>query len=54
MCIGNGFALYEMMLTVYEMLKKYHIETDQEKVEVAPLITLKPINLTLKFTKRTP
>ncbi|WP_298508574.1 cytochrome P450 [uncultured Kordia sp.] len=53
MCIGNGFALYEMMLSVYAMLKKYHIETDQEKVEVSPLITLKPINLTLKFTKRT-
>ncbi|WP_420571782.1 cytochrome P450 [Kordia sp.] len=53
MCIGNGFALYEMMLTVYAMLKKYQIETDQETVEIAPLITLKPINVTLKFTKRT-
>lgn len=53
MCIGNGFALYEMMLTVYAMLKKYHIETDQKKIEISPLITLKPINLTLKFTKRT-
>lgn len=53
MCIGNGFALYEMMLTVYQMLKKYHIETKQQQIEIAPLITLKPINLTLKFTKRT-
>jgi cytochrome P450 len=53
MCIGNGFALYEMMLSVYAVLKKYHIETDQKTVEVAPLITLKPINVTLKFTKRT-
>lgn len=53
MCIGNSFALYEMILSVYQMLKKYHIKTDQEKVEVAPLITLKPINLTLTFAKRT-
>lgn len=53
MCIGNGFALYEMMLSVYAMLKKYHIETDQKTVEIAPLITLKPIGVTLKFTKRT-
>jgi cytochrome P450 len=53
MCIGNGFALYEMMLSVYVMLKNYHIKTEQDKVEVAPLITLKPINLTLTFTKRT-
>jgi hypothetical protein len=35
------------------MLKKYHIETDQKTVEIAPLITLKPIGVTLKFTKRT-
>jgi len=53
MCIGNGFALYEMMLSVYAMLKKYHIETDQKTVKIAPLITLKPIGVTLKFTKRT-
>ncbi|WP_046755162.1 cytochrome P450 [Kordia jejudonensis] len=53
MCIGNGFALYEMMLTVYAVLKKYHIETDQTEIEIAPLITLKPIDLRLKFTKRT-
>lgn len=52
MCIGNSFALYEMMLSVYQMLKKYHIETDQQTVEIAPLITLKPVNVTLKFTKR--
>ncbi|QHI38171.1 Putative cytochrome P450 132 [Kordia antarctica] len=53
MCIGNGFALYEMMLSVCAMLKKYHIETDQSEVKIAPLITLKPIDVTLKFTKRT-
>ncbi|MFK7747287.1 MAG: cytochrome P450 [Kordia sp.] len=53
MCIGNGFALYEMMLTVYAMLKKYHIETNQNTIEIGPLITLKPINLRLKFNKRT-
>jgi len=53
MCIGNGFALYEMMLSVYVVLKKYRIETDQKTVKIAPLITLKPIDVTLKFTKRT-
>ncbi|WP_430410334.1 cytochrome P450 [Kordia sp.] len=53
MCIGNGFALYEMMLSVNSVLKKYHIETDQKPIEIAPLITLKPIDLQLKFIKRT-
>ena len=53
MCIGNGFALYEMMLSVYAVLKKYKIETEQTEVKIAPLITLKPIDVTLKFTKRT-
>ncbi|AXG69493.1 pentalenene oxygenase [Kordia sp. SMS9] len=53
MCIGNSFALYEMMLSVYQMMKKYTIATDPKKVAIAPLITLKPIDLPLTFTKRT-
>ncbi|PTX63849.1 cytochrome P450 [Kordia periserrulae] len=53
MCIGNNFAMYEMMLSVYQMLKKYNIKTNQQHIEISPLITLKPINVKLTFSKRT-
>lgn len=52
MCIGNGFAMYEMMLAVYAVLKKFDIKTDQKEIQIAPLITLKPIGVTLEFSKR--
>lgn len=52
MCIGNGFAVYEMILTVYSLLKKYAIKSVEKDIQIAPLITLKPLGATLKFTKR--
>jgi cytochrome P450 len=53
MCIGNNFAMYEMMLAMYQMLKKYDVKTSQENIEISPLITLKPVNVMLTFTKKT-
>lgn len=53
LCIGNNFAMFEMILTVYETLKRFNISTPTKKIEVNPLITLKPVNLELKFTNRT-
>lgn len=53
MCIGNNFAMYEMILTVAEMVKRYTISTAEKEVSIKPLITLKPKGVLLKFEKRT-
>ncbi len=52
MCIGNNFAMFEMILVVSELVKKYQITTNNNTVEIQPLITLKPVNANLKFIKR--
>ena len=53
LCIGNNFAMFEMQLAVQNILKHYTIETNKKTVEFNPLITLKPLNVELKFSKRT-
>ncbi|MCJ7467225.1 MAG: cytochrome P450, partial [Maribacter sp.] len=52
MCVGNNFAMYEMILTVAEILKKYYLNTDTETVEINPLISLKPKEVFIRFTER--
>ncbi|MFD2827857.1 cytochrome P450 [Leeuwenhoekiella polynyae] len=52
MCIGNNFAMYEMILAVAQLLKKFKITYEPEPIEVNPLITLKPKNSILNFTPR--
>ena len=52
MCIGNSFALYEMILTLVEILSKYKVHSVTEKVELIPLISLKPKEIKLNFVKR--
>jgi len=52
MCVGNNFAMYEMILTVTEILKKYKVSTHLETVEINPMITLKPKRVPLKFSLR--
>ncbi len=52
MCIGNNFAMSEMILAVSELVKKYKITTELKEVMIKPLITLKPQSSGLKFTKR--
>ena len=52
LCIGNNFAMYEMILTVSTILKRFDIETDDGQIEVNPLITLKPVGIKLKFSER--
>ena len=51
-CIGNNFAMYEMVLTIAELVSKYRISSTKEKIEILPLITLKPKNAILRFQKR--
>ncbi|WP_411030078.1 cytochrome P450 [Spongiimicrobium sp. 3-5] len=50
MCVGNNFAMYEMILTLAEILQKYKISTTMETVEINPMISLKPEKPTLTFS----
>lgn len=52
MCIGNNFAMFEMILTVAEIVKNYKVQTRVEHVELNPLLTLKPKEVLLTFAKR--
>lgn len=52
MCVGNNFAMYEMMIVVAEILRKYELKAITENVEINPLITLKPREIVLKFIPR--
>ncbi|SRX72202.1 cytochrome P450 [Aequorivita antarctica] len=52
MCIGNNFAMYEMVLAIAEIMGKYKISEKLTPIEIKPLITLKPKNATLKFNLR--
>ncbi|MFD2914970.1 cytochrome P450 [Psychroserpens luteus] len=52
-CIGNNFAMFEMIIAVQELVSKYKIYPDFEDIDITPLITLKPKNAFLRFEKRT-
>lgn len=53
MCIGNNFAMYEMILAVTEVISRYKIIAKDIPIEIKPLITLKPQNAILEFIPRT-
>lgn len=52
MCIGNNFAMYEMVLAIAEVIKTYKISEKKTPIEIKPLITLKPKNAILEFNFR--
>ncbi len=52
MCIGNNFAMYEMILAIAEIVKTYKISQKKSPIEIKPLITLKPKNAILEFNLR--
>lgn len=52
MCIGNNFAMYEMILAVSELVARFKISSSEKPIEIRPLITLKPKNAILTFQKR--
>lgn len=52
MCIGMGFAVYEMVLAVAFVVKRYSLDTTRDTVNFNPLITLRPIGAELVFTPR--
>ena len=51
-CIGNNFAMYEMVMTIAELVDNYKISGAEGPIEVLPLITLKPKKAILKFDLR--
>ncbi|WP_158975557.1 cytochrome P450 [Cellulophaga sp. L1A9] len=52
MCVGNNFAMYEMIIAVTELLQKYKMTTALTAVTINPLISLKPENVLISFTAR--
>jgi len=52
MCIGNNFAMNEMIMTIAHIVKKYRIRNIDEEVKIVPLITLKPKEVFLNFEER--
>jgi len=52
MCIGNNFAMYEMVLAVTEIIQQYKIKKKETPIEIKPLITLKPQNAILECIPR--
>lgn len=51
-CIGNNFAMFEMIIAVQEIVSKFQILPVKDKIEIKPLITLKPKNAFVKFKIR--
>ena len=51
-CIGNNFAMFEMIIAVTELLKEYKIYPKFEDIDITPLITLKPKNANFRFERR--
>ena len=52
MCIGSGFAIYEMCLTLSCIVKNFEVVSVNKNIEVNPLITLKPVGAQVVFNKR--
>ncbi|PWB23233.1 cytochrome P450 [Flavobacterium sp. HTF] len=52
MCIGAGFAIYEMCLVISHIVKNHHIISLKNTAGFNPLITLKPVDVKVVFSKR--
>lgn len=52
MCIGLGFAMYEMSLTLSHIIRNYKVTSDKKAIGINPLITLKPVGAAVTFSKR--
>jgi cytochrome P450 len=52
MCIGNNFAMYEMIVAIIALVEQFEIVEKKTPIEIKPLITLKPHNAILEFRSR--
>ena len=44
--------MFEMIIAVTELVKKYKVSAQFDAIEISPLITLKPKNAFLRFESR--
>jgi len=51
-CIGNNFAMFEMIIAVTELVSKFKMHPEFDEIDITPLITLKPKNAQVRFEKR--
>ena len=51
MCIGNNFAIYEMVMVVAQIISKFKLSKASSPIEINPLITLKPKNAIVEFER---
>jgi hypothetical protein len=51
-CIGNNFAMYEMIIAISEVLLRFEILSTKDTIEINPLITLKPKNAIVRLQPR--
>lgn len=52
MCIGNNFAMYEMLITISKLYAKFKVVLQNTNLRVNPLITLKPEGVTAVFSAK--
>ena len=52
MCVGSNFAIYEMLVTIAEIVKHFKVSPKFSEIKTKPLVTLKPIDAFLSFEKR--
>lgn len=52
MCVGNNFAIYEMIMVVAILVKKFNLSSSLNEISLNPLISLKPQKVPVKFTLR--
>lgn len=52
MCVGNNFAMFEMILVLVEIFKKYQVTSKLNTIAINPLISLKPKSVPLEFKMR--
>ncbi|TDQ32281.1 cytochrome P450 [Zeaxanthinibacter enoshimensis] len=52
MCVGNNFAMYEMVMVLSMLVKEFRITTPQPTLTLNPLISLKPGPVYLEFVPR--
>jgi hypothetical protein len=51
-CIGNNFAMFEMIVAINQLVSKFKIYPHFKTIGITPLITLKPKNANLRFEER--
>ena len=52
MCVGNNFAMYEMIIVIATLVKRYQLSSSLKEIKLNPLISLKPEKVSVKFVER--